>query len=622
MCLDLDASRPEATTIDDIPDYQFILNTNAIPKNIREINSSTIHELVVIQGIIISASKSSIKMKKCALQCRNCGNMKYIQVKSGFSSFKIPRQCDNSKLVGEQREKCPLDSYITVPEKSQYIDVQTLKIQEAPELIPVGEIPRSYLLYCDRTLVNQVTPGTRVTVVGIQCVDERETEKSINDRSSYIRVIQFQHENKKTGRQTFTFTEEDQRKFNLFAKTDKIYEKIAKSIAPGIFGSDDIKKAIACLLFGGCRKRLNGGVMLRGDINILLLGDPSTAKSQFLKFVERVAPIAVYTSGKGSSAAGLTASIIRDPSSGEFQLEGGAMVLADGGIVCIDEFDKMRSQDRVAIHEAMEQQTISVAKAGITTTLNSRASVLAAANPIYGHIDDLKTTQEQIDFQTTILSRFDCIFLVRDIHNKERDEKMAHHIVDISASNKITTRKEEGEISINDLKKYIAYARMNCTPKLSEESAKVLQNYYIEDRKKYNENKTKKGNDIPVTVRQLEAIIRLSEAIAKMSLSNVVSRKDVDEAHRLFQISTMSAASSRSNPVFEISGEEMKDVIKIEDAIKRRLAIGQRIQYSKLVEELVTRFTTKRLVDCAIINLTKSYVLKFFDEKKILIRKK
>ena len=561
-------------------------------------------------------------MKKCALQCRNCGNMKYINVKSGFSSFKIPRQCDNSKLIGEQREKCPLDSYITVPEKSKYIDVQTLKIQEAPELIPVGEIPRSYLLYCDRTLVNQVTPGTRVTVVGIQCVDERETDKSINDRSSYIRVIQFQHENKKTGRQTFNFTEEDQRKFNIFAKTDKIYEKIAKSIAPGIFGSDDIKKAIACLLFGGCRKRLNGGVMLRGDINILLLGDPSTAKSQFLKFVERVAPIAVYTSGKGSSAAGLTASIIKDPSSGEFQLEGGAMVLADGGIVCIDEFDKMRSQDRVAIHEAMEQQTISVAKAGITTTLNSRASVLAAANPIYGHIDDLKTTQEQIDFQTTILSRFDCIFLVRDIHNKERDEQMAIHIVDISASNKIATRKEEGEISVNDLKKYIAYARMNCTPKLTEESAKVLQNYYIEDRKKYNENKTKKGNDIPVTVRQLEAIIRLSEAIAKMSLSNVVTRKDVDEAHRLFQISTMSAASSRTNSVLDISGEEMKDVIKIEEAIKRRLSIGQRIQYSKLVEELVTRFTTKKLVDCAIINLTKSYVLKFFDEKKILIRKK
>ena len=161
------------------------------------------------------------------------------------------------------------------------------------------------------------------------------------------------------------------------------------------------------------------------------MGDPSTAKSQFLKFVERVAPIAVYTSGKGSSAAGLTASIIRDQSSGEFQLEGGAMVLADGGVVCIDEFDKMRPQDRVAIHEAMEQQTISVAKAGITTTLNSRTSVLAAANPIYGRLDDLKSTQDQIDFQTTILSRFDCIFLVKDIRDVNRDMNLAQHIMDL-----------------------------------------------------------------------------------------------------------------------------------------------------------------------------------------------
>ena len=185
------------------------------------------------------------------------------------------------------------------------------------------------------------------------------------------------------------------------------------------------------MLFGGCRKRLSEGVNLRGDINLLLLGDPSTAKSQFLKFVERVAPIAVYTSGKGSSAAGLTASIIRDPSSGEFQLEGGAMVLADGGIVCIDEFDKMRAQDRVAIHEAMEQQTISVAKAGITTTLNSRTSVLAAANPIYGRLDDLKATQDQIDFQTTILSRFDCIFLVKDVREINKDMNMAQHIMDL-----------------------------------------------------------------------------------------------------------------------------------------------------------------------------------------------
>ena len=184
-------------------------------------------------------------------------------------------------------------------------------------------------------------------------------------------------------------------------------------------------------MFSGCRKKLQERVFLRGDIHVLLLGDPSTGKSQFLKFAERVSPISVYTSGKGSSAAGLTASIIKDSSTGEFQLEGGAMVLSDGGIVCIDEFDKMRVQDRVAIHEAMEQQTISIAKAGITATLNSRTSVLAAANPVKGRIDDFKSTQDQIDFQSTILSRFDCIFLVKDVRDVNKDEKLAQHIIDL-----------------------------------------------------------------------------------------------------------------------------------------------------------------------------------------------
>lgn len=193
-------------------------------------------------------------------------------------------------------------------------------------------------------------------------------------------------------------TEDDQEQFENMRKDPEIYDKICKSIAPSIYGHPDIKKAIACLLFGGCPKKLPDGMRLRGDINVLLLGDPSVAKSQFLKFVDRVAPISVYTSGKGASAAGLTAAVMRNPSTGDFQLEGGAMVLADGGIVCIDEFDKMRAQDRVAIHEAMEQQTISIAKAGITTILNTRASVLAAANPLFGRYDDLKHAAEQIDF--------------------------------------------------------------------------------------------------------------------------------------------------------------------------------------------------------------------------------
>ena len=589
--------------------------------SLREINSGTIHQLIVVNGIIISATKSSIKMNKCTVQCKNCGNLKTIEVKSGFSNISIPRQCDSAKLPTENKEKCPLDSYAIVPEKSSYIDSQILKIQEPPETIPVGEIPRSYLIYCDRNLVNKVTPGTRVTVIGIQCVDERNLRNTTGDKNSYIKVLNFQTEEQKSGRQRITFTQEDELKFQQLAKDKKIYEKISRSIAPAIYGMEDIKKSIACLLFGGCRKRMNEGVNLRGDINILLLGDPSTAKSQFLKFVERVAPVAVYTSGKGSSAAGLTASIIKDPSSGEFQLEGGAMVLADGGIVCIDEFDKMRAQDRVAIHEAMEQQTISVAKAGITTTLNSRTSVLAAANPIYGHIDELKSTQEQIDFQTTILSRFDCIFLVKDEHNENKDIKLASHIVDISAAGKSNEQAEEGEIPIEELKKFIAYARMKVVPKLTEESGEFLKNYYVKDRKDYFEKKNKKGNDIPVTVRQLEAIIRLSEAIAKMSLSSTVTKNNVIEAHRLFQVSTLSAAGS--NKIYRIPNEEnAKEMLRIEEAIKRRLGIGQRIQTQRIIEELLSKFNSQNLIQNAIINLINNGSLKYHNEKKILTRKK
>merc|ERR1719230_521529 len=215
----------------------------------------------------------------------------------------------------------------------------------------------------------------------------------------YLRVVGLQVETEGSGRSSanLAFTQEDEESFRRLAAKPGVHETIAKSIAPSIFGSDDIKKSIACLLFGGSRKRLPDGLIRRGDINLLFLGDPGTAKSQLLKFVERVAPIAIYTSGKGSSAAGLTASVMRDPTSRNFVVEGGAMVLADGGVVCIDEFDKMREDDRVAIHEAMEQQTISIAKAGITTTLNSRCSILAAANSIFGRWDETKA-EENIDF--------------------------------------------------------------------------------------------------------------------------------------------------------------------------------------------------------------------------------
>merc|ERR1711887_528012 len=244
-----------------------------------------------------------------------------------------------------------------------------------------------------------------------------------------------------------TFTQEDEESSRRLASTPGIYDRIARSIAPSIFGSIDIKKAIAVMLFGGSRKRLPDGLTRRGDINVLLLGDPGTAKSQLLKFVERVSPVSVYTSGKGSSAAGLTASVMRDASSRNFVVEGGAMVLADGGVVCIDEFDKMREDDRVAIHEAMEQQTISIAKAGITTTLNSRCSVFAAANSVFGRWDDTKG-EENIDFMPTILSRFDMIYVVKDVHDATRDEKLAQYVMNVHTGATQDENKDKEELDL------------------------------------------------------------------------------------------------------------------------------------------------------------------------------
>merc|ERR1711865_860526 len=304
---------------------------------------------------------------------------------------------------------------------------------------------------------------------------------------------------------------DEQEHFERLSKEPGIRDKIYRSIAPAICASskdviDDVKKAVACLLFGGSRKQLPDGTRMRGDINCLLLGDPGTAKSQFLKFSEKAAPIAVYTSGKGSSAAGLTAAITKDANG--FSLEGGAMVLADGGVVLIDEFDKMDPKDRVAIHEAMEQQTISIAKAGITTMLNTRCSVLAAANPRFGTYDDLTNTADQMDFETTILSRFDMMFLVKDVRDPDRDYNLAMHMASLHKGEIMEDR--EGPLPILELRKYLSYCRRKCAPRLTPAAGEVLKNHYVSIRAKMKQEKeTGKDSGIPITVRQLEAIIRI-----------------------------------------------------------------------------------------------------------------
>eukprot|EP01128_Nolandella_sp_AFSM9_P011182 TRINITY_DN7898_c0_g1_i1.p1 TRINITY_DN7898_c0_g1~~TRINITY_DN7898_c0_g1_i1.p1 ORF type:complete len:385 (-),score=60.75 TRINITY_DN7898_c0_g1_i1:6-1160(-) len=372
---------------------------------------------------------------------------------------------------------------------------------------------------------------------------------------------------------------------------------------------------------------LPDGMRLRGDINVLLLGDPGTAKSQLLKFVEKVAPIAVYTSGKGSSAAGLTASVVRDPGTGEFYLEGGAMVLADGGVVCIDEFDKMRVQDRVAIHEAMEQQTISIAKAGITTVLNSRTAVLAAANPQFTVYDESRSSSENLsEFRSTILSRFDCIFLIRDTRNLSRDLTIAKHVINVHRNAGVTSGTNAdrlAEFSILKLKRYIAFCRAKGEPRLSEEAAEILANKYVSMRSAHRLREFDGGNAIPITVRQLEAIVRLSESLAKMTLAHSVTESHVEEAIRLFTVSTVDAINSGEVVLEKMSDHMKQEVENCERLIKRRLAIGSRISEKKLIDNLCRAYDIEeRIVRKAIQVMTSRDELEYRSKRINVYRKR
>lgn len=519
-----------------------------------------------------------------------------IAVRPGLEGYALPRKC-NTEQAG--RVKCPVDPYFLIPDKCSCVDFQTLKLQESPESVPHGEMPRHVQLYCDRYLCDRVVPGNRVTIMGIYSIKKSGNPSrskgrdrvGVGIRSSYIRVVGIQVDTEGVGRSVVgAVSPQEEEEIRRLAATPNIFESIAKSIAPSIYGSVDVKKAIACLLFGGSRKRLPDGLTRRGDVNLLMLGDPGTAKSQLLKFVERCAPIAVYTSGKGSSAAGLTASVMRDPVTRNFVMEGGAMVLADGGVVCIDEFDKMREDDRVAIHEAMEQQTISIAKAGITTTLNSRCSVLAAANSVFGRWDDTKG-EENIDFMPTILSRFDMIFIIKDEHDEHKDMTLAKHVMNVHLSALTTNQSSEGEIELSMMKKYISYARAKCGPRLSADAAEKLKNRYILMRSgaREHERASDKRSSIPITVRQLEAIIRISESLAKMKLRPFVADGDVDEALRLFQVSTLDAARSGSLSGVEgfSSPQDQEMISRVEKQLKRRFAIGSQVSEHSIVQDFI-----------------------------------
>lgn len=616
------------------PRCQLIIYSKARKTSIRDLDSDHISKIVRISGIIISASVLSSRATQVQLICRNCKHTLRMNVNAGFGLINLPNKCQGAHNFDDSssQQKCPSDPYIIVHDKSVFIDQQVLKLQESPDMVPVGEMPRHIILQADRYLTNQVVPGTRVTIIGIYSIYQSK-QRSKGDvstvaiRNPYMKVlgIQTDVENSISG-QGLTFTEEEEEAFIKFSRLPNLYEVFSNSIAPSIYGNADIKKAIACLLMGGSKKILPDGMRLRGDINVLLLGDPGTAKSQLLKFVEKISPISVYTSGKGSSAAGLTASVQRDPITRDFYLEGGAMVLADGGVVCIDEFDKMRDEDRVAIHEAMEQQTISIAKAGITTILNSRTSVLAAANPIFGRYDDMKSPGENIDFQSTILSRFDMIFIVKDEHNEARDISIAEHVMNIHTGNSQANENhlKEGEIPIETMKRYIQYCKLKCAPRLTPEASERLASHFVSIRRKLqlNEAEMNERSSIPITIRQLEAIIRITESLAKLRLSPVANEEHVEEAIRLFTASTMDAVDQGvGGDTFSSSSDLHQEIKKVEQELRRRLPIGWSTAYRTLRREIVdSGKASANALDKALYILERHEVIRFRHQRQNILR--
>ncbi|MDQ3881841.1 MAG: minichromosome maintenance protein MCM, partial [Thermoproteota archaeon] len=486
-----------------------------VQKGLREINADLINKLVSISGMVVRSSEVKPLAKKIAYKCTNCSTVTEAQLKG---------------LVMKKPVKCPACSEKELemdPESSLFIDFQLVRLQELPEDLPAGQLPHYIEVTVMSDLVDQCRPGDRIMLTGIIRIEQEQLVPQA--RTSLFRLRMegnnIEYLGGRAGSKDTRSVErimistEDERQIRIIASKPDAYEKLIASFAPHIYGHEPIKEAILLLIVGSVTKKLEDGSTRRGDINVLLVGDPGTAKSEMLKFTAKIAPRGLYTSGRGSTAAGLTAAVIRDKS-GIMMLEAGAVVLGDQGIVCIDEFDKIKPEDRSALHEVMEQQTCSVAKGGIVATLNARTSILSAANPIYGKYDPYKNITENVNLPVPLLTRFDLIFIVRDNPDKEKDNLVASHILEIHRD---TEKAARPAIDIDLFSKYLSYAKQ-IEPTLTPEAIDIVRSYYMEMRRIESEGM------ITVTPRQLEGLIRLASARARLLLKDMVEAEDAQRA--------------------------------------------------------------------------------------------
>lgn len=501
---------------------------------LRKLGSKHIGKLVMVEGIVVRSTPVRPMVMQAAFKCKRCGTITYTNQTGPF--LRAPFACSDPSC----RRKGLFDF---MQEETTFIDSQDLRIQERPEDLPPGQLPRSLnVKLIGSEIVDAARPGDHVSIVGtVQAV--APTVPTVGKLRAFILHLDA-NSIEVLGKEPETVlpSPEEEEKILELSKDPWIHRKIISSIAPSIYGYDHVKEAIIYLLFGGVGKTLPD-ITIRGELNVLLIGDPGTAKSQILQYVARLAPRGLYTSGRGTTAAGLTAAVIRERRGG-MTLEAGALVLADKGIACIDEMDKMRPEDRVAIHEAMEQHTVSIAKGGIVATLNARTAILAAANPALGRYEPHRTVAENISLPVTILSRFDLIFVLRDQPNKEADSKMSDHILEIHRKG---SSPVEPPIPTDLLRKYISYAK-GIKPVLTKEALQRLKDFYMAMR---SASETE-GSPVAITARQLESLVRTAEARARLALRKEILAEDAEAAIAIMNRSLEEVGIDVSSSKFDI----------------------------------------------------------------------